>query len=227
MTTNPYEQTIGQLRAQLKKFIAEARHQANRIWRQESTPNHRKIAIAMWLKSIESCEATDLLASREMYGAAWATLRVAYECLFYSCAVLVKPANSSKLGEHHMYQVAKLLKDRITDKVEANERSEEQKKAIAKSDEVIRKFANWPAAMAAKDAGLFEHYTDTYRSISQLGAHANISSLDQHLAQAMDRPMRRGGRPGDRNSQINLAILCVTLGLERHGAGEMRNDRHQ
>jgi hypothetical protein len=169
----------------------------------------------MWLKAIESCEATDVLGSRQMYGAAWANLRVAFECTFYTCAIFRNPENAERLADHHIFQVAKLLKDQINDKSKASNQSTEEKADIAHCEKYMKAHANWPAADAAKSAGMFDQYSYYFRTISQLGAHANISSLDQHLAETKDRLMTRGGRPKDRESQIDLAILCLALTLER------------
>jgi len=218
---NPFEQPIGKKRAQLKKYVVHSRSIANRLWGNEDTTDPQKIAIAMWLKAVESCEATDVLGSRQMYGAAWANLRVAYECLFYACAILKNPENAEKLASHHIFQVAKLFKDQINDKSKANNQTVEQKAEIAHYEKYIKAHPNWPAADAAKAADMFEQYSDFFRTISQLGAHANISSLDQHLTATKDRLMIRGGRSEDRDSQINMAILCLALGLERLEAATM------
>lgn len=223
--TNPFEQSIGAKRAQLKKFVVSSRNLANRLWRNKSTTDSQRIALGMWLKAVESCEATDVLGSRQMYGAAWANLRVAYECLFYAAAILKNPENAEKLAHHHMYQVAKLFKDQINDKSKANDQTVEQKTEIAHYDKHIKAHSNWPAADAAKAAGLFEQYSDFFRTISQLGAHANISSLDQHFTEIKDRLMIRGGRPEDRDSQINLAILCLALGTQRLEAVAMPTNK--
>ncbi|UMR29148.1 DUF5677 domain-containing protein [Massilia sp. MB5] len=222
---NPFEQPIGAKRAQLKKLSVHSRSLANRLWRSENTTGSQKIALGMWLKAIESCEATDVLGSRQMYGAAWANLRVAYECLFYAGAILKNPENAEKLAHHHMYQVAKLFKDQINDKSKANDQTVEQKAEIAHYDKHIKAHSNWPAADAAKAAGMFEQYSNFFRTISQLGAHANISSLDHHLAETKDRLMTRGGRPKDRDSQIDMAVLCLALGIERIEAVTMPTNK--
>lgn len=224
---NPYNLPLGEKRKHLKNFAATARSKASQEWRDKSTRDHRKIAIAMWLRSVESCEATDLLASREMYGAAWATLRLAYECLFYSCAVLNTPEGSEKLGNHHIHQIAKLLKSQINDKTKNSEQTEEQRNAIASFDDTMRKYQNWPIFEAAKEAGMFDEYSEVYRSISQLGAHANIASLDQHISDVKDQLLTRGGRPGDKDSQIDLSIACLTSGLQRFElANQTKNETH-
>lgn len=215
MTKNPYQQPIGIKRDQLKKLVKHSRVISSFIWKQEDITGPQKIAIAMWLKAVESCEATDVLGSRGMYGAAWATVRLAYESLFYTCAILKDPANSEKLASHHIFQVAKLLKDQINDKSKATDQTDEQKSDIAHYEKFIKSHANWPAADAAKAADMFDQYSEIFRTISQLGSHANISSLDQHLANTKDRLMTRGGRQEDRDSQINLAIQCLVLGLQR------------
>jgi hypothetical protein len=213
--TNPLEQPIGTKRAKFKKLAVHSRTIANRLWRNEGTTGPQKIALGMWFKAVESCEATDVLGSRQMYGAAWANLRVAYECLFYASAILKNPDNAERLANHHMFQVAKLFKDQINDKSKANNRTAEENAEIDHYEKHIKAHSNWPAADAAKAADMFEQYSNIFRVISQLGAHANISSLDQHFSDMKDRLLIRGGRPKDRDSQIDMAILCLALGLER------------
>lgn len=215
MTQKPHAQPIKKKRSQLKTQISRSRAIANLIWKKEDTSGAQKIALGMWFKTIESCEATDVLGSREMFGAAWANIRLGYECLFYMCAILKNSGNSEKLASHHIFQVAKLLKDQIRDKSPADNQTSEQKAEIAHYDECMKKHPNWSAADAAKDAGMFDQYSGVFRTISQLGAHANISSLDQHLAVTRDRLMTRGVRVQDRDSQINLALMCLAFGLDR------------
>lgn len=215
MPENPYAQPIGKKRSQLKAQISKSRAIANSIWDKESTSGAQKMALGMWLKTIESCEATDVLGSRGMLGAAWANIRVGYECLFYMCAILKDSANAERLADHHFFQVAKLLKDQIRDKSSDGSLTFEQKSEIAHYDQFMKQHPNWSAADAAKDAGMFDQYSEFFRTISQLGAHANISSLDQHLDETRNRLMIRGVRVQDRDSQINLAVMCLALGLDR------------
>lgn len=188
---------------------------ANRMFRDKDTPGHRKIALAMWIRAVESCEATDFLASRQMFGSAWATLRLAYECSFYFAATFDNPKNAEKLADNHMYQLAKLLKDQIKDKYKEEQYTQKHKDAIAASDKTIKDHKPWSAAEAAKEAGMFDQYSEVFRSISQVGAHANISSLDQHYAKAQDVLLNRGGRPQDQACQIDLTIACLVQGLSR------------
>ena len=170
----------------------------------------------MWFKQLESCEATDTLVSKEMFGSAWATLRVAYECMFYSCAILVDPSKADRLGQHHMFQLAKLFRDHIKDAVPENSRTAEQLAELANYEQGIKQNRPWPAAEAAKDADLFGEYSTVFRTISQTGSHANISSLDHYISDMGNRLLMRGGRKQDKDLQLNLTIQCLEIGLNRH-----------
>ena len=169
------------------------------------------VGLAMWLRAIESCEATHLLTTREMYGAAWATLRLAYESLFYACALVADPSRAEKLAESHLAELDKLLFNLANDARLGNEKAGSPPSAKEKSTSTHKK---WSAYDAAKDAGLLEVYSEWFRVSSQIGAHANGATLDQHIAKDGVALIRRGGR-FDKSVLLTAAINCMHIGISR------------
>lgn len=201
-------------RALLSKLTEHAARSTMGMSKDSFTPETHMVGLAMWLRAIESCEATHLLATREMYGAAWATLRLAYESLFYACALVANPSNAQRLAESHLAELEKLLP---TLENEGVLRESESKKAGAtpsakkKSTSAHRK---WSAYDAAEDAGLLPTYSQWFRISSQIGAHANGATLDQHIAKDGMALIRRGGRP-DKSILLDAAINCMQIGISR------------
>lgn len=214
MNTQPThtEMSDQKKRQLLRRLTSYAATHTIRISKDEDTPEPYLIGLAMWLKAIESCEATHLLASREMFGAAWATLRLAYECLFYACALIDDPSKAGKLAEAHLAELEKLLPT-----LEAEGVLESINGGRPSTDSGLKKnsqFKKWSAYDAAKESNLLPLYSEWFRISSQIGAHANVASLDQHLAKDKNGLIRRGARL-DRSILLDASIRCLSVGIRR------------
>lgn len=136
--------------------------------------------LALWLRAVESCEATLTLVQQGTPGAAWATLRTAFECLFYACALWNKPENYKKLSDTHhherLLQIQEMLKHKSLEGV-----SPETLARWTASGESPKSYGKWSSYEAADDAKLMNYYQLMYRGCSLAGAHGTERSLETHL----------------------------------------------
>lgn len=58
---------------------------------------------------MQSLVKKELVVSMDMYGVAWAASRLAYESLFYACALMKNPENVHKFSNDHMEKIDKQL----------------------------------------------------------------------------------------------------------------------
>ncbi len=142
--------------------------------------------LAMWLRAVESSEATLLLVRQGMGGSAWATLRTGYECLFFAGALWNKPENYPLLESGHHFerlkQVSELRKPDQIDKVDGT--TKQMLDELAAAEAGVHK--GWPVYDAAKDAGFLTAYQWMYRGASLAGAHATQRSLDPYFKKLGD-----------------------------------------
>lgn len=147
-----------------------------------------------------------------MFGAAWATLRLAYECLFYACALMDDSSKAEKLAEAHLAQLEKLLPT-----LEAEGVLESNNGGRPNTDSGLKKnsqFKKWSAYDAAKESNLLPLYSEWFHISSQIGAHANIASLEQHLAKDNKGLIRHGVRL-DKSNILDASIRCLSVGIRR------------
>jgi hypothetical protein len=179
-------------------------------------PNYL-VGTAFWLRCIETCQGTVLLAERGMTTAPSGVLRTAFECLFTACAVWRKPDLVAKLEQHHHFeriQQAKKMADFKTTLGGSKEQIEllEEVANLPKVEKV------WSAFDAAVAADFKQLYEVVYRGLALGGAHASPRSLDDFWSDAEDGAVTLGLEPSERRVvwYLSLVRTCLTNGIERH-----------
>jgi len=147
-------------------------------------PSHI-VGVLFWLRSIESCQATVLLAERGLPTSPFSVLRTALECLFAACAVWRKPEAADKIQAWHHEERVRQAKQVLTLGAEGRVTPEglAALKAIASETVVPSGWSHWEAAGAAD---LTFEYAMMYRGLGIGGAHASVRSLDDFHAAKSD-----------------------------------------
>lgn len=172
-------------------------------------------ALAFWLRTLESCQATILLLDLGMPGAAAAAVRTAYECLFHCCALLIDPSFYSRLNAAHVHEYklqAKQLKS-LKD-VNLSEEMLQKLEEYASDEPEGKKWSTFEVAMAA---GLQPLYESVWRGMASLGAHATERSLDRHFVTRADGEEQMTYAPDFRSLEVILmpVIFCLQVGRDR------------
>lgn len=170
------------------------------------------------LRVVESCEATVILVDKGMAGAAWATLRTAWECFFYAAALWRNPSRFTDFTEaHHKERLTQVHALRKSSPPSLNPESVAKLEALAQDTGPHEK---WPCFNAAEEAGLKAEYELFYRGCGIAGAHATQRSVDRHLTQF------KGAAEGEyawtyaptfdaARIQIGWTIQCLTMTMNR------------
>jgi len=172
----------------------------------------------LFLRTIESCEATIILVDKGMAGAAWATLRTACECLLYACALWRNPSRFKDFTEaNHKERLTQVHALRKGISLGLSAEAAAKLETLALSPNGHQK---WPAFNAAEEAGLKDYYELIYRGCGLAGAHATERSLDRHLIEV------NGGAEGayswdyspnfaHAHIQIGWTLQCLATGMDR------------
>lgn len=171
-------------------------------------------ALAFWLRTLEGCQASIILCDLGMPGAAAATVRTAFECLFHFCALLKDPDLYVRLNAAHDHEVT--LQAQQLKKIEGLDLPEDIQQKLAKASEGDRGM-KWSAHDVAEAAGLKPLYESVWRGMGALGAHATERSLDRHFEELPDGRMSMTYAPDFRNLEIILApvVICLQIGRQR------------
>lgn len=134
--------------------------------------------IALWQRTLESCQAAVILADRGMVGSSIAALRTAYECLIFACAIWRDPAVVDRLevaNDYSMFKAAERARSQF-------ETSELSPTVLEHLDRLTTRpqGTGINVEQAAKIAGLERAYDSLYVILSSLGAHATSRSLHEY-----------------------------------------------
>lgn len=175
------------------------------------------VGAAFWLRCIESCQGTVLLAERGLATASFAPLRTAYECLFAASALWRRPEVADKMEAWHHEERIKQARQMLTEGAETRVEPVRliELKAIAAEQLVPSGWSHWEAACAAD---LKFEYAMAYRGLGIAGAHASPRSLDDfHDVQAdgsFDLDLSpRADRLG---WLLGVVATCMRCGIQRH-----------
>ena len=170
--------------------------------------------LALWQRTLESCQATVILADRGMVGSSIAALRIAYECLIFACAVWRDPTVVDRLEATNDYSMLK-----------AGERGRPQFAAEFSADivEHLNRLKAQPqrtginVEQAAKIAGLEPTYNSLYLILSNLGAHATSRSLEEYALQSSSTEIlgNFGPRFDESARFVITAVECMRFGQGR------------
>jgi len=175
------------------------------------------VGVLFWLRSIESCQGTVLLAERGLATSPFSVLRTALECLFAACAVWRKPEVADKIEAWHHEERVKQAKQVLTVGAEGRVTPDgfAKLKAVAAEAAPPSGWSHWEAASAAD---LEFEYAMMYRGLGIGGAHATARSLDDFHATQSDGSFDLHVRPTpDRLAWLlGLVANCLKLGIARH-----------
>ncbi len=180
------------------------------------------VGLGYWLRCVESCQGAILLSERGMSVTAFSALRIAYESLFYACALWRQPALTERVETLHHLERIKQARGMM--RAGAAQRVPTEKLLLLKgvAEEMPPSESGLSAWEAAEAAGLLYEYEDTYRGCSLAGAHASIRSLDDFYVEAPDGGFSMCLEPNDKRLvwQLSLVNDCLQHGIER------RRDAH-
>ena len=176
-----------------------------------------QLGLGYWLRCIESCQASVLLTERGMAAMPFATVRTAYECLFYACAIWRKPELLEKYEAHHHHERIRQANGMLNEGDPTH--FTPVRLALLKSvaDErkpTIAAISVWEAAGAAD----FKYeYEAVYRGCSLAGAHASVRSLDDFFGDLPDGSLVLRLEPDVKNLEWLLGMVsnCLEGGIQR------------
>lgn len=175
------------------------------------------LGVLFWLRCIESCQGTVLLAERGLATSPFPVLRTALECLFAACAMWRKPEVADKIQAWHHEERVKQAKQALSVGAEGRVTPEglAELKATAAETAPPSGWSHWEAACAAD---LKFEYAMMYRGLGIGGAHASARSLDDFHAVNSDGSFDLHLRPtADRIAWLlGLVTNCLKLGIGRH-----------
>jgi len=131
--------------------------------------------LLLWIRSIEASQGAIHLADLGMPGTANSSLRTAFECLFYACALWRKPALNTRLFQDYVGELQKMASKVLPISAEHNLDPEtvDRMNAIVAEPKSKGELSAHDAAEAADLLGL---YQTAYRGLSSHGAHATWGS---------------------------------------------------
>ena len=169
---------------------------------------------ALWMRALKNCEATLFLTEQGMDSTAWANLRMAYECLFFSCALWKDPNNFSRLAANHRIELSKqakgLLKPGVYPKL-----TEERTASLEKNAAAAKGLTEWKVWQAADEVDMEYFYQMVYRGSGMMGAHATVFSTNAHVVAAGEgaHSLYYGPRFDDAAQIIYWVQELLVLGL--------------
>jgi hypothetical protein len=173
--------------------------------------------LAYWVRCIEACQAAALLTERGMGASSFSALRIAYECLFFACALWRDPALQTKAEALHHHERIKQARGLL--RTGAATRVAEDRLSIlnAVAAEVPPVEAPLSAYEAATAAGLAFEYEYVYRGCGMAGAHASARSLDDFCVDQPDGTLSLRLEPSEQRIGwlLNLIDGCLHCGIER------------
>ncbi|WP_454727867.1 MULTISPECIES: DUF5677 domain-containing protein [Cupriavidus] len=140
-------------------------------------PPHVRAGLAAWVRSISACQAAVVLAERGMVAEACAILRTGYEHLFFAGALLRDPAVLDRMRDQDTKERQKTMRSALNDPDVDSVITPEQRAALHRALETPAGKLSISAFDAAKVAGLAGIFQTTYRQLSQVGTHANATSV--------------------------------------------------
>lgn len=175
------------------------------------------VGAAFWLRCIESCQATVLLAERGLPTTPYSTLRTAFECLFAACALWRDPAVADKMEAWHHRERIKQATGMLAAGAEGRVSPEGLAELKAIASEVSPR-SDWSHQAAAVCAGLRFEYETAYRGLGLAGAHATPRSLDDFHLVHPDDSLTLRLEPDTKRLEwvLGLVNTCLQCGIQRH-----------
>lgn len=174
------------------------------------------VGAAFWLRCIESCQATVLLAERGLPTTPHATLRTAFECLFAASALWRDPSVADRMEAWHHKERIKQAKGMMAAGAEKRVPSDRLTELKGIAFEVTPE-SDWSHQAAADIAGLRFEYETIYRGLGLAGAHATPRSLDDYYVAHFYAPPSLQFQPSTKRLEwlLSLVDTCLVCGIQR------------
>ena len=175
------------------------------------------VGAAFWLRCIESCQGTVLLAERGLATTPLATLRTAFECLFAASALWRNPAVADRMEAWHHKERIKQAKGMMAAGAETRVTSDRLAELKGIASEATPE-SDWSHQAAADIAGLRFEYEMAHRGLGLGGAHATPRSLDNYYVAHSDEPPILQFQPTTNRLEWLLSLVnsCLVIGIQRH-----------
>lgn len=178
--------------------------------------NHQLLAIALWQRSVRSCQAAIMLCERGMVPEARIQIRSAYEFLFYSVAALFSPDAMDDMIRDELIERRKMAEGLRKTAPDGHLNIAD----LSFLDEII-KDANGPgksklsAFDAAQLAGMEYLYQTVYRGMSLDASHATIYSTNHFFQTDEEGNLAPVFGPSDIGIEFTLSLIstCLANGL--------------
>jgi hypothetical protein len=134
-------------------------------------------ALAAWVRSISACQGAILLAERGMVTEACALLRTGYEHMFFAGALVNDPAVLDRMHDQDVFERQKTMRLALADADVGRAITAVQRADLEQALQQEGGDLRISAFDAAKIAGMASLFQTTYRQLSLIGTHANLTSV--------------------------------------------------
>lgn len=174
------------------------------------------IGSAFWLRCIESCQATVMLAERGLPTTPHAILRTAFECLFAASALWRDPNVADRMEASHHKERIKQAKGMMAAGAKKRVPPDQFAELKGIASEATPE-SSWSHQAAADVAGLRFEYETAYRGLGLAGAHATPRSLDDYYVDHLDKPPTLQFKPSTKRLEwlLSLVQTCLICGIQR------------
>lgn len=171
--------------------------------------------LLLWIRSIEAAQGAIHLADLGMPSSANSSLRTAFECMFYACALWRKPALYTRHVQGYVAELQKMAR-KVLDVCDESDLDPEivtKMKALVAEPESRGELSAYEAAEAAD---LLHIYQPVYRGLSSSGAHATWGSTGTFRNQVSPQGNLKVGPDYSKTELIWMgAYRCLSIGSER------------
>lgn len=170
-----------------------------------------------FVRCIEACQATAILAERGVSSASFSVLRTAFECLFMACALWRKPEMLERHEKTHdterILQAKEML--RIADKHLITGPSRALLEEVATEQSPGDKLSVFDSAAAAD---LLDLYQIIWRGSALAGAHATVRSMDNYCFEQPDGSFLLDLKPNYERVDffLGLVMTCLRTAFARY-----------
>jgi len=159
-----------------------------------------------------------LLIERGLPSAPFSTLRAAFECLFFACALWRELELMDRVQAAHDAERVRQTKAMIASGAASHVAPGRFVELKAIAAETIAKSPSLTAWEAAGAADLVLEYQTIYRGFGIAGAHASLRSLDDYIEEQTAGSFDLGFEPASERTAwlLGLVHTCLSCGTARH-----------
>ena len=169
-----------------------------------------------WWRCIETCQATTILADLGMSTAAMSTSRLAFESLFYACALWRNPKLYHKLKQTQENELKKFI-DAVSKDTKGQISESQFTQLSAFRPDAEKQKSGLSAYDAAEISGLLDLYAVAYRGLSLFGAHSTLFSAQRGLQRSSNGDLSFILQPDFHmvGPLMDDAVHCLETGIQR------------